>query len=61
MKKYFEIVISLESADSNCTAVSEGGKIQNTKLRNSMQHIFWVMEIIQIFFQEYQTFRKGNS
>ena len=28
----FEIVLCLESADSNCTAVSKGGKIQNTKL-----------------------------
>ena len=31
-KKYFEIVFCLESAVSNSTAVSEGGKIQNTKL-----------------------------
>ena len=29
----FEIVFCLESADSNCTAVSEGREIQNTKLR----------------------------
>ena len=32
-KKYFEIGFCLETANSNCTAVSEGGKIQNTKLR----------------------------
>ena len=32
-KRDFEIVFCLESADSNCTAVSEDGKIQNTKLR----------------------------
>ena len=32
-KRYFEISFSLESADSNCTIVSNGGKIQNTKLR----------------------------
>ena len=32
-KRDFEIVFCLESADSNCTAVSKGGKIQNTKLR----------------------------
>jgi hypothetical protein len=52
LKKEFEIVLCLESADSNCTAVFEGRKIQNTK-----QHIFGAMEIIPIFFQEYQTFR----
>ena len=28
-KRYFEIVFCLESADSNCTAVSKGGKIQS--------------------------------
>ena len=32
-KNYFEIAFCLESADFNCTAVSELGKIQNTKLR----------------------------
>ena len=32
-KSDFEIAFSLESADSNCTAVSKGGKIQNTKPR----------------------------
>ena len=32
-KRDFEIVLCLESADSNCTAVTKGGKIQNTKLR----------------------------
>ena len=32
-KRYFEILLRLESAETNCTAVSEGGKIQNTKLR----------------------------
>ena len=32
-KRYFEIAFCLESADSNCTAVSKGRKIQNTKLR----------------------------
>ena len=31
--KYFEIALCLESANSNCTAVSKGGKIQNTKIR----------------------------
>ncbi len=34
LKRDFEIAFSLESADSNCTAaVSEGEKIQNTKLK----------------------------
>ena len=33
LKRDFEIVFCFESADSNCTAVSKGGKIQNTKLR----------------------------
>jgi len=32
-KRDFEIAFCLESADSNCTAVSKGGKIQNTKLK----------------------------
>ena len=32
-KRDIEILFGLESADSNCTAVSKGGKIQNTKLR----------------------------
>ena len=32
-KRYFEIVLCLKSADSNCTAVSKDRKIQNTKLR----------------------------
>ena len=31
-KRDFEIAFCLELADSNCTAVSKGGKIQNTKL-----------------------------
>ena len=31
-KRDFEIAFCLESADSNCTAVSKVGKIQNTKL-----------------------------
>jgi len=30
-KRHFEIVFCLESADSNCTAVSKGGKIQKHK------------------------------
>ena len=54
-KRDFEIVLCLESADSNCTAVSKGGKIQNAKLRIE-QHIFWTMEIIPIFFWWYRTF-----
>ena len=29
LKKKIEIAFYLESADSNCTAVSNGGKIQN--------------------------------
>ena len=57
-KRYFEIVLCLESADSNNTAKSKGGKIQNTKLRNRTQHIFWAMEIIPIFVREYRTFRE---
>ena len=32
-KRDFEIAFGLESADPDCTAVSKGGKIQNTKLR----------------------------
>ena len=36
LKRYFEIVLCLESADSNCITVAKGGKIQNTKLR--IQH-----------------------
>ena len=32
-KRDFEIVLSLESADSNCTAESKDGKIQNKKPR----------------------------
>ena len=32
LPKTIEITFCLESADSNCTAVSKGGKIQNTKL-----------------------------
>ena len=43
----FEIALCLESADSNCTAVSKGGKIQNTKLRIEHSTFFWAMEIIQ--------------
>jgi len=52
-KRNFEIVFCLESADSNCTAVSEGGKIQNTKLR--LERIFWALEIMSIFFRGYRT------
>ena len=56
-KRYLQIAFCLVSSDSNCIAVSEGGKIQNTKKAyDSMQHIFWAMEIIPIFFWEYQTF-----
>ena len=56
-KRYLQIAFCLVSSDSNCIAVSEGGKIQNTKKAyDSMQHIFWAMEIIPIFFQEYRTF-----
>jgi hypothetical protein len=33
LKKNFEIVFCLESAVSNCTAVSKGGKIQDTNLK----------------------------
>ena len=33
LKRDFGIVLCLESADSNCTAVSKGKKIQNTKFR----------------------------
>ena len=32
-KRDFEIAFCVKSADSNCTAVSKGRKIQNTKLR----------------------------
>ena len=39
-KRDFEIVLCLQSADSNCTAVSKGGKIQNTKLRIEHSTIF---------------------
>jgi thermostable 8-oxoguanine DNA glycosylase len=38
-KKYFEIGFCLETANSNCTAVSEGGKIQNSLGYNTAH--FW--------------------
>ena len=46
-KKDFEIAFCLESADSNCTAVSKGGKIQNTKLR--IEHSTFFGYIISVF------------
>ena len=56
-KRDLEIVFSLESADSNYTAVSEGGKFKIQSLGWKEAH-FWPTEIIPIFFWEYWTFTK---
>ena len=41
-KDIFEIAFRLVSADSNCTAVSKGGIIQNTKLRIAHSKFFGI-------------------
>jgi hypothetical protein len=48
-KRHFEIAFCLESADSNCTAVSKGGKIQNTKLRIEHSTFFGQWKKYQYF------------
>ena len=48
-KRDFEIAFCLESADSNCTAESKGGKIQNTKLRIDHSTFFGQWKLYQYF------------
>ena len=48
-KRFWNCVLFIESADSNCTAVSKGGKIQNTKLRIVCSAIFGQWKWYQYF------------
>ena len=56
----FENAFYLESADSNCTVVSKGRKNQNTNLRIEQSTFLGAVEIIPIFFWEYQTFKRQS-
>ena len=60
LNKRFEIAFCLESADSNCTAVSKGGKIQNTKLKIEHSTFFEQWNLIIPIFLPRISYSSGN-